>query len=118
MLFLLGAVEGVVGCFFYAVGPSYAVGPVPAAPIGFAAGIFATCLLAAWGMLAPSGALAAAIGWFLAAFILATVTGSGSVVVANTTAGKWFLFGGSAAVIAATIAAFTRFARASARPRR
>ncbi len=107
VLFVLGGSEAVVGCFFYAAGPA------PAAALAFALAIFTTCLLGGWGMFAPGGALAPAAGWFLAAFVLASATGSGSVIITNSAAGKWFLYGGSAAVIAATIAAFTAFARAS-----
>jgi hypothetical protein len=107
MLFVLGGCEAVVGCFFYAAGPA------PAAALAFALAIFSTCLLGGWGMFAPSGALAPAAGWFLAAFVLASATGSGSVIITNTAAGKWFLYGGAAAVIAAVIAAFTAFARAA-----
>jgi len=108
-LFLLGVSEGLIGSFFYSVGPA------PLAALAFAVAIFVTCMFGAWGMLRAAGAVTVAVGWFAAAFLLGTVTGSGSVIITNTAAGQWFLFGGSAAVIAATIATFVGFSRASAR---
>ena len=105
MLFLLGIAEGVLGCFYYASGPA------PLAAIAFAAGIGVTCLLAGWGMRRAAGALTAAIGWLAASFVLATGTKGGSVVITNTGAGKWFLFGGAAAAAAGTLAAFVLWSR-------
>ncbi len=105
MLFLLGAMEGVIGCFWYGSGP------VPLAAAAFDALLLATCLLAAWGMRRPAGGLMPAVGWFLASFVLAMGTKGGSVVITNTSAGKWFLFGGSAAAVAGAVAAFVRWSR-------
>ena len=42
------------------------------------------------------GALVPAIGWFLASFGLAMPTAGGSVIITNTTAGEWYLYGGAA----------------------
>ncbi len=111
MLFLLGAAESVVGCFFYSSGPT------PIAALLFALAMLGTCLLGGWGMRRPAGALAAALGWFAASFILATGTSGGSVVITSTAAGEWFLFGGAGCVVAGTIAAFVLWSRAAA-PRR
>jgi len=105
MLFLLGFAEGVVGCFYYGSGP------VPLAALAFALGIFVTCVLAGWGMRRPAGALTPAIGWFAASLVLATSTPGGSVVITNTPAGKWFLFGGAGCVAAGTVAAFVLWSR-------
>ena len=58
VLFVLGAVEGVIGSFQY----SRTAGSVPLAAIAFCAAILATCLLAAWGMRSVSGALMPAVG--------------------------------------------------------
>jgi hypothetical protein len=107
MLFLLGAAQSVVGCFFHSVGPA------PLAAIGFAALLLVTSLLAASGMRKPAGGLMPAVGWFLTSFVLAMGTQGGSVVIANTTAGKWFLFGGSASAAAGALAAFARWSRPS-----
>ena len=50
LLLVLGALEGLLGCFHY----SGTLGPVPAAALAFAAAIFLTCVLAAWGMQTPT----------------------------------------------------------------
>lgn len=112
VLFLLGAAQGVLGCFYYASGP------VPLAALAFAVGTFVTCVLAGWGMLRPAGALTPAIGWFVASFVLASGTKGGSVIITNTAAGKWFLFGGSAAAAAGTVAAFVLWSGAARQGRR
>jgi hypothetical protein len=103
MLFLLGVAEGVVGSFHYSGG----IGPVPGAALGFDALILVTCLLAAWGMYRPVGGLMPAVGWFAASFVLAMRTPGGSIVITNTAAGKWFLFGGAACAAAGVVASFT-----------
>ena len=107
LLFVLGALEGVIGCFFYAG----TIGPVPAAPLGFAAAIFVTTVLAAWGMQAPTGGLMPAVGWFAASFVLAMATPGGSVVITNTAAGKWYLYGGAAGAAAGVLVAFAGLPR-------
>lgn len=91
-LFLLGVMEGLIGCFQF----SRSVGPVPVAALGFALAILATCLLAGWGMRSPIAALTPAAGWFFASFVLSLPTAGGSVIVTNTSAGKWYLYGGAA----------------------
>ena len=102
MLFVLGALEGLVGCFHY----SGTLGSVPAAALAFAAATFVTCVLAAWGMRTPTAGLMPAVGWFVASFVLAMATPGGSVVITNTAAGKWFLYGGSACAAAGVLVAF------------
>jgi hypothetical protein len=91
LLFALGAVEGLIGCFQF----SRSVGGVPVAALGFGLLIGATCLLAAAGMSSPLGGLVAGIGWLAASFVLTLPTAAGSVIVTNTSAGKWYLYGGA-----------------------
>src|ERR1035441_3590774 len=59
VLFVLGAVEGLIGSFQY----SRMAGSVPLAAIAFCLALLVTCLLARWGMRSASGALVPAIGW-------------------------------------------------------
>lgn len=105
MLFLLGALQGVVGCFHHASGP------VPLTALVFDGLILVTSLLGASGMRNPAGGLMPVLGWFLAVFVLAMGTQGGSVVITNTTAGMWFLFGGSVCAAAGAVAAFARWSR-------
>jgi len=107
LLFVLGGLQGLIGCFFY----SAALGPVPAAALAFAIAIFATAVLAAWGMQTPTAGLMPAVGWFAASFVLAMATPGGSVVITNTTAGSWFLYGGSLCAAAGVVVAFARTPR-------
>ena len=91
MLFLLGAVQGVIGSFQY----SWQAGPVPVAALVCCAVLLATCLLGAWATRSVSGAFAPAVGWLLAAFVLSMPVSNGSVIITNTAAGRWFLYGGT-----------------------
>ena len=114
MLLLLGALEALIGCFQY----SRALGSFPVAAVGFAAGIGVTCVLGAWGMRRPLGGLMPAVGWFITSFVLAMGTPGGSVVITNTTAGQWYLFGGSACALAAVVFGFVRWSPARTGTRR
>jgi hypothetical protein len=82
--------EGLIGSFQF----SYTVGQVPAAALAFCLLIFLTCSLAAMGMGSALGGAAAALGWFAATIALALPTAQGSVIITNTTAGMWYLYGG------------------------
>ena len=113
LLFALGAAEGVLGAFWYAV----SLGPVPVAALGFAVGILVTTIGAAWGMQAATAGLMPAVGWFLAVFIMAMPTRGGSVLITNTGAGKWFLYGGTLCVLAGVVASFATQGRARAQGR-
>jgi uncharacterized protein DUF6113 len=113
-LFLLGAMEGLLGCFQY----SHTAGQVPVAALVFCVVIFLTCLLGGLGMGSPLGALVPAFGWILASLVLTMPTAAGSVIVANTTAGKWYLYGGAASAGLALLLTFIRPRRAGARSRR
>jgi hypothetical protein len=108
VLFLLGVAEAVIGSFQYSRG----IGAFPAAAIGFALLVLVTCILAAWGMRAPTAALMPAVGWFAASFVLAMSTPGGSIVITNTAAGKWYLFGGAACAAAGVIAGFSGWSTA------
>ena len=102
LLLVLGGLEGLIGSFHY----SGTLGSFPAAALAFAAATFVTCVLAAWGMRTPTAGLMPAVGWFVASFVLAMATPGGSVVITNTAAGKWFLYGGSACAAAGVLVAF------------
>jgi hypothetical protein len=108
VLFLLGAVEGGVGSFQYGR-------LAPAGAILFCLAILATCLLAAWGMRSVTGAFASAAGWVVASFVLSMPVSGGSVIIAASTAGEWYLYGGTVSVIVAVAAVF---AIGSVKPRR
>lgn len=97
LLFLLGLAEGVVGSFQYG---RAVVGPVPLAALGFCAAIGVTCGLAGWAMRSTAGGLLPALGWFIASFGLAMPNPGGSVIIANISAGKWYLYGGSVCALA------------------
>ena len=92
-LFLVGAVEGLIGSFQYSRS-------APAGAIGFCLLLLATCLLGAWAMRSVSGALWLAVGWILASYVLSMPVSGGSVIIANTTAGKWYLYGGAVSALA------------------
>ncbi len=104
-LFLAGVVEGLFGSFQYSRN-------APLGAIVFCVVLLATCLLGGWAMRSVGGALCPAIGWFLASFVLSMPVSSGSVIITNTAAGKWYLYGGSLAAIIGAAAAFILWARA------
>ena len=106
-LSLLGMVQGLVGTFWYSAGPGVLVAVL------FDAAILATCLLGAWGMRTALGGVLPAIGWFVVTLVLSGNSAGGSVIVTNTAAGKWFLFGGSLCAAAGAVYAFWRWSRAS-----
>jgi hypothetical protein len=101
-LFLLGAMEGLIGCFQFSRG----IGRVPVTALAFCAVVFATCLLGGIGLSSPLGALVPAFSWLLASFVLTMPTSAGSVIVTNTTAGKWYLYGGAVSAGLAVVLSF------------
>jgi hypothetical protein len=114
VLFLLGAVQGMIGSFQY----SRVAGPVPLAALAFCLAIGVTCVLAGWGTRSVGGALMPAIGWIAASFVLSMPVSNGSVIITNTTPGKWYLYGGTVSVVLGVALAFAALARrAGARPR-
>jgi hypothetical protein len=114
VLFVLGAIEGAIGSFQY----SRTAGTFPLAAIAFCVAILVTCLLAGWGMRAVSGALAPAIGWILTTLVLSMPVSGGSVIIANSTPGKWYLYGGTVSVVLGVALSFRGWVRgAGARPK-
>jgi hypothetical protein len=105
-LFVFGVLQALLGVF------QYSRGPVPLAAIGFDLAILVTCVLGARGMRSPGGGLMPGAGWFLTALALSTGTHGGSVLITNTPAGKWFLFGGAACAAAGCVIAFLGWSRA------
>jgi len=113
MLFVLGAVQGVIGSFQY----SWMAGPVPVAALVCCAVLLATCLLGAWAMRSVSGAIAPAAGWILAAFVMSMPVSNGSVIITNTAAGRWYLYGGTVTALAGVIISFGVLIRGQGRTR-
>jgi hypothetical protein len=113
MLFVLGAVQGVIGSFHY----SRMAGSVPAAALAWCAVLLATCLLGAWAMRSVSGALAPAVGWILAAFLMSMPVSNGSVIITNTAAGRWYLYGGTVTAVAGALLALVVVIRGQGRTR-
>ena len=111
VLFLLGAVQGIIGSF------QYSRSPVPLVAIIFVVAIFVTCLLCGWGLRSLAGGLLPAIGWIIASFVLSMPSSNGSVIITNTTAGKWYLYGGAVAAAAGSTAVFVLWARGKSRSR-
>lgn len=108
-LLLFGVAQGMIGSFQYSR-------LAPAGAILFCAGIFVTCLLGGWGTRSIMGTFLPAVGWVIASFVLAMPRSNGSVIVASTAAGKWFLYGGTLCVAAAAIIGFAIWVRAAQRP--
>ena len=106
LLFVLGALQGMIGSF------NYGRSPVPLVAILFAVGIFATCVLAGWGMGTFGGGLAPALGWIIASFVLSMPRPNGSIIIAGTSAGEWYLYGGSVAAVTGAGAAYMLSVRA------
>jgi hypothetical protein len=106
-LFLLGAVQGLIGTFHYSHGPGVLVA------ILFDAAIGVTCVLGAWGMRSALGGVLPAVGWFVLTLVLSGNSAGGSVILTDTTAGKWFLFGGSLCAAAGAVLAIARWSRTS-----
>jgi hypothetical protein len=107
LLFLLGAMEGLIGCFQF----SQAVGSFPLAALVLAVAIGVTCLLGAAGMESAAGALVPALGWFVVTVVLSLPTSGGSVLITNSAAGQLYLYGGSVCAAAGVVVAFLRRAR-------
>ena len=113
-LFLAGAVQGLLGSFQYSRLQYGRAAPLGA--LAFCAVLLVTCLLGAWGMRSVSGAVWPALGWVLASFVLSMPVASGSVIIANTNAGKWYLYGGTVSSLAGVAVSFgVRLRRAGAR---
>jgi hypothetical protein len=99
-LLVLGIVEGIVGSF------QYGQPPAPLAAILLAALIGVTCVFGGWGTGSLGGSFITAVGWLLASFILSLGNGEGSVIISNTAAGQWYLYGGTLAAALGVLATF------------
>jgi hypothetical protein len=104
-LFLLGLLQGLIGTF------QYSRGPAPLAAILFDLGILATCVLGSWGMRTALGGVLPAAGWFVVTLLLSSVSAGGSVLVTDTSAGRWFLFGGTVCAAAGAVWSFAVWSR-------
>src|SRR5580693_2216524 len=113
VLFLLGLVQGMIGSFQY----SRTSGSVPVAALVCCAVILATCLLAAWATRSVSGAILPGMGWIIASFVLSMPDSNGSVIITNSTPGKWYLYGGTLTVAVAVVLSFAGLARGAGRAR-
>ena len=111
VLFVLGALQGMIGSF------NYSRSPVPLVAIILAVVILATCVLAGWGMGTFGGGLAPAIGWIVASFVLSMGRPNGSIIITDTPAGRWYLYGGSLAALVGAAAAYIHWVLARSRPR-
>ena len=99
-LFVLGAVQGLIGSF------QYSRGPAPFIAILLILIMFATCVLAGWGLRTYSAGILPALGWVIASFILAMPRQNGSVIVEASSAGEWYLYGGALAAAAGAAVTF------------
>jgi hypothetical protein len=111
VLFVLGALQGLIGSF------QYSQSPAPLIAIVLDVAILVTCLLCGWGMRTFAGGLLPAVGWILASFIMSMGNAQGSVIITNTAAGQWYLYGGAFAAAAGAVTAFVRWSRPRPRPR-
>lgn len=113
VLLLLGAVEALIGSFQF----GWTIGQVPAAALGCCAAILLTCLLAGAAMRSLGGALVPAVAWIVVSFVLAMPDAQGSVIITNTTPGKWYLYGGAISAAIGVAAAFAIWVRGLSGPK-
>ena len=99
-LFVLGAVQGVIGSF------QYSRSPAPFIAILLIVILFVTCVLAGWGLRTYSAGILPALGWVIASFILALPRPNGSVIIESSSAGEWYLYGGALAAAAGAAVTF------------
>jgi hypothetical protein len=81
----------------------------------FCAGIFVTCLAGGWATQSITGSFLPAIAWVVASFVLAQPMSNGSVIIASTSPGKWFLYGGTLSATAAAVISFGLWTHAARR---
>lgn len=105
VLLLLGILQALIGAFQFGRGP----GPLVA--VLFDLLILATCLLAGWGMQTAIGGVLPGAGWLATAFFAASGSRSGTVLITDTTSGKWFLFGGAACAAVGCLVAYLRWSK-------
>ena len=108
-LFVLGAAQGVIGSF------QYGCSPAPLIAIVLILIVFATCVLAGWGLRTYSAGILPALGWLIASFILAMPRPNGSVIIEASSAGEWYLYGGALAAAAGAVVSFFTWIRTRSR---
>jgi hypothetical protein len=111
VLFVLGALQGLIGSF------QYSRAPAPLIAIVLVVIIFGTCVACGWGVGTFAAGLLPAVGWILASFILATGRPNGSVLITATAAGEWYLYGGALGCVLGSVAAYFTRLRRSLPPR-
>src|ERR1039458_7472973 len=112
VLFVLGAVEGLIGSFQY----SRMAGAVPLAAIAFCRGFVWPSLRGGGGWGSVGAALVPAIGWLIASFVLSMPVANGSVIITASTPGDWYLYGGTLSAAIAVAASFGLWIRATRTP--
>jgi Family of unknown function (DUF6113) len=110
-LFVLGLAQGLIGSF------QYNQSPVPLIAILLILILFATCVLAGWGLRTYAAGILPALGWIIASFILAMPRPNGSVIIQASSAGEWYLYGGALAAAAGAAVSFYTWMRTRSRPR-
>lgn len=109
-LLVLGGLQGLIGSFQYGDSPA----PVMAITLDLL--LFATCVLAGWGLRTYSAGILPALGWIVVSFVLAMPRSNGSVVITATPAGQWYLYGGALAAAAGAAVTFVTWLRTRSRP--
>jgi hypothetical protein len=109
-LFALGLVQGLIGSF------QYGRSPAPLFAILLIVILFATCVLAGWGLRTYAAGILPALGWVLASFVLAMPRQNGSVIIEANSAGEWYLYGGALAAGAGAAVSFFTWVRTRSRP--
>lgn len=108
-LLVLGGLQGLIGSF------QYGDPPIPWLAIVLDLLLFATCVLAGWGLRTYSGGILPALGWVIVSFVLAMPRSNGSVIITATPAGQWYLYGGALAAAAGAATAFFVWVRTRSR---
>jgi hypothetical protein len=104
-LLLVGGLLGLIGTF------QFSRGPAPLFALLFDAAILAASVLGSWGMRTALGGVLPAVGWFAVTVLLTSTSPGGSVIVTDTPAGMWFLYGGAVCAAAGAVYAFARWSR-------
>jgi hypothetical protein len=110
-LFVLGLAQGVIGSF------QYGRSPTPLIAIILILILFATCVLAGWGVRTYAAGILPALGWVVASFILAMPRPNGSVIIEASPAGEWYLYGGALAAAAGAAVSFYTWIKTRTRAR-
>ena len=79
--------------------------------------ILVTCVACGWGVGTFAAGLLPAVGWIVASFIIAMPRPNGSVIITQSAAGEWYLYGGALACLLGVFSAFITRIRRSAPPR-